>query len=757
MAAWCFCFGSHGQNWFNSRTLPAGKPSAQPALSDDGRFVYWAWEGGLILSSTNWAVSWETNAIATVTNIYSIACSTNGSIVVVAANNGIYYSSTAGKEWARTTAPEHPWKSVAMSADGSKIVAADNSGTSGIYRSADSGHSWTQLKADGTWGWIASSADGSVLVAAAVQFADSSVISTNSGASWDPLTVRLYSAEMSANGLDMIAIPQSTHTEYSTSTNRGATWLSHFEGLGGSYTKVAISADGGTLAAISGATVKRYDPVLQNWFANTFTSVTSGGMSGDGKFMVVSYATAIAIWSAEAPIIVRNPVTMTVWPRTNLNLTASVVGAGPITYRWTFNDEPVGLNSSLLQWTATNSGTIKLTAANAFGSDSITYTILNVLPVGARMNIVGADNWPFGAVVAPGSSDTAVWFEWGVSNSFDHVIMTTNIPAGAIKSLTVPAPAMELGVYYVRVVASNSLGVSVSIPARYVPSPVSATMDTGARVTFNGPAFNWFERGYVATNRSLGLPEAGSIFKSESEDASYQMPANYGAPNALLVDTTSGGTLRLMNPTAFSKVSFLTSAGSGEVVIRYVLHHVDGSTQTGTFLSSDWYNGTNTAFTAHARVLPDISTPLAFPTTLWRVFTEPNNPRLYGRTIAVDNSATPIQQIELSRASGNGHAAVFAVSGSLGAGFFPIDVTGFTHDMVVEAAFSGAPAVTFNGSSGASFRARPGVQYEVRETVSLTAPNWTLLSNYTASSTAEVSLPPNEVIRPTRFFQIRPR
>src|SRR3954471_23553046 len=195
-----------------------------------------------------------------------------------------------------------------------------------------------------------------------------------------------------------------------------------------------------------------------------------------------------------------------------------------------------------------------------------------------------------------------------------------NIPAGAIKSLSVVAPRMELGVYSVRVVASNSMGVAVSPPTRFVPSPVTASMDTGARVTWTALSFNWFEQGYVATSRSLGLPRAGSVFQSETEDALYQMPADYGAANAVLVDATSGGLLEFVTPAAFSKLSFLTSAGSGDVVIRYVLHHADGSTEAGTFTSSDWFNGTNTAYTAHARAMADIYTPLAFPTTLWRVF-----------------------------------------------------------------------------------------------------------------------------------------
>lgn len=756
VAAGCLCVGASAQNWFNARTVPAGNPTTHPALSYDGKFIYWPWAGGMIISSTNWGVTWQTNFISSVTNISSIVCSTNGSKVAFGTHNAIYYSSNAGADWVKTTAPAQDWYSVAMSADGSKLVAADISGVSGIYRSEDSGQTWAQVKSDGAWMNIASSADGSILVASAASFTNDAIISTNSGSNWAPLSVRLYASRLSADGSHMIAVPQSTHTYYATSTNMGATWTDYDQGPGGGYRNVQISADGRTLFKIYGSMMQRFDPVLKTWFSDSFTGLTDGEMSGDGKFMIVSYAAAIAIWSAERPIVLRNPATLTVWPRTNLNFTASVVGGQPITYHWTFNDEPVGGNSSLLQWTATNSGTIKLTAENAFGSDTVTHTVLNVLPIGARMNIVAADNWPFAAVVAPGEVNTAVWFEWGLSNSLDRVTAITNIAPGTIKLVSVPAPRMDLGVYYVRVIASNSLGVAVSPPTRFVPSPVTASMDTGARITWNALSYNWFERGYVATNRSLGLPPAGTIFRSESEDISYQMPADYSALNAVLVDSTLSGTLNLVAPAPFSKLSFLTSAGSGAVVIQYILHHADGTTQTGTFTSNDWFNGTNTAFTAHARAMTDISTPLAFPKTLWRVETEPDNPRLYGRTITVTNSTSPIQSIELSRVSGSGHAAVFAVSGSNGGAYSPIAVTGFNQDMIIEAEFSGSPTVTFS-PSGASFRALPGVQYEVRATDSLTTPNWNLVSDFTATSETEIALPPKDVSQPTQFFLIRPR
>src|SRR5690349_19322525 len=123
---------ARGQDWMDTRTVPPPGLIGQPALSYDGRLVYWPFAGGDYIFSTNWGVAWTTHSIGPITNIASIACSYDGSRVAVAANNGIYYSSNAGKDWAKTAAPEESWSRVAMSADGTKLVAVDSSRQSGI-------------------------------------------------------------------------------------------------------------------------------------------------------------------------------------------------------------------------------------------------------------------------------------------------------------------------------------------------------------------------------------------------------------------------------------------------------------------------------------------------------------------------------------------------------------------------------------------------------------------------------------------------
>ncbi|MCX6926911.1 MAG: hypothetical protein NT154_27445, partial [Verrucomicrobia bacterium] len=78
--------------------------------------------------------------------------------------------------WATTMAPIQPWKSVAASADGSKLVAAgcvywgsySSQSPRPIYRSIDAGLTWVQTGApSNNWASVASSADGAKLVAVA--------------------------------------------------------------------------------------------------------------------------------------------------------------------------------------------------------------------------------------------------------------------------------------------------------------------------------------------------------------------------------------------------------------------------------------------------------------------------------------------------------------------------------------------------------------------------------------------------------------
>src|ERR1051325_10303727 len=92
--------------------------------------------------------------------------------------------------WVQTVAPLGYWSSVASSADGSVVLAADGGfgGAGGsLYISSDSGATWAPANAPVViWTSVASSADGSHLVATA--YSDQIYTSTDGGVTWNGTT-----------------------------------------------------------------------------------------------------------------------------------------------------------------------------------------------------------------------------------------------------------------------------------------------------------------------------------------------------------------------------------------------------------------------------------------------------------------------------------------------------------------------------------------------------------------------------------------
>jgi len=95
----------------------------------------------------------------------SVAMSADGSHLVAVVNGGLIYASTnSGNTWFATSAPSNNWSAIAISADGSQLVAAVNGGL--LYTSSDSGASWSSASVPAAgWNAVATSADGADLVA----------------------------------------------------------------------------------------------------------------------------------------------------------------------------------------------------------------------------------------------------------------------------------------------------------------------------------------------------------------------------------------------------------------------------------------------------------------------------------------------------------------------------------------------------------------------------------------------------------------
>ena len=132
---------------------------------------------GDISVSTNSGATW-TSTSAPITGWTALACSANGSLLVVTPGHTsfptppgrVYVLRNWGGTWTESASPVLDWSSIACSADGTKLVAAI-SFRGGVYTSLDSGVTWISNGVPVTdWSAVACSADGSKMFAAVAEY-----------------------------------------------------------------------------------------------------------------------------------------------------------------------------------------------------------------------------------------------------------------------------------------------------------------------------------------------------------------------------------------------------------------------------------------------------------------------------------------------------------------------------------------------------------------------------------------------------------
>ena len=228
-------------------------------------------------------------------------------------------------------------------------------------------------------------------------------------------------------------------------------------------------------------------------------------------------------------------------------------------------------------------------------------------------------------------------------------------------------------------------------PAPYYAA-TTATMDGGTNFTDGPNNLNtWYEQGYYRHRPETGLPPAGSIITSVAlPDHHYQMPASYTGNNAVFVDSTfTNANLTLANPATYSALSFLSTCANGRVTNQVVIQHQDGTSETNTFVSQDWFNATPYAFTARGRV--DVQKQ-----TLDTVGSD--NPRLYEAQFALNNASSAVTNVIvnfLGSQNSGGRMFIFAVSGTGGA--VPPIITSVSHSTFNTTIFEGSN-VTFTAT-----------------------------------------------------------
>lgn len=258
-------------------------------------------------------------------NFAAIAFSANGSTIVASRPVSLVVSRDAGRTWSfpsSTGGGKGPWGPVAVSADGSKMLAGAMLG--GLFRSNDSGDTWTRAAGGAPkfaqWWSVASSADGERLAAIANSGANGTLtvgsighllVSEDAGQTWAERKLKsslrasnssssslvdddlFFSVALSANGSMLVAAGFS----YLCSSDFGKTPSGRsgapYEleggvikgGGSGLWSSVAVSADGKKVAAVGNDGV--------------FVSSDAGGLwkraSGRGGLPSSASFTAVAV------------------------------------------------------------------------------------------------------------------------------------------------------------------------------------------------------------------------------------------------------------------------------------------------------------------------------------------------------------------------------------------------------------------------------------------------------------------------------
>lgn len=247
---------------------------------------------------------------------------------------------------------------------------------------------------------------------------------------------------------------------------------------------------------------------------------------------------------------------------------------------------------------------------------------------------------------------------------------------------------------------------------------VTVTLDQGTNKNGN----TWYEMGYntnvVAQNPTnqysgplTGLPIHGTTFTAISNaNYTFQMAPSYAGNCVIFVGhnvsswspVLGPGTFTLTTPAAYTALSILSGTGNGANTIGYTVNHADGTSETGTFTSLDWFAAPTADAAWRAGGLIGMNGGI-------NNLSAAGNGRagtMWKSDITLSDTASPVTSIVFSwlvgsnngnSPWGNGRTFIFAVSGSTdGVTFSPIAVTGYDHDGIIEAT---APATFGAGST----------------------------------------------------------
>ncbi len=183
-----------GVNWTTTSAPQASYSSITSSIDGTKLFAatteaYVSYPQGHIYTSFDSGTNWQQSS-APAGGWSAISASSNGSKLVATVYQGfIWLSQNSGTTWTQSNAPSGLWSGIASSADGSKIVATLTCSDS-VYVSLDSGVSWQAhflgVGAEGcqTINSVTMSADGTKIAAADYSNPGAVYMSIDSGVTW---------------------------------------------------------------------------------------------------------------------------------------------------------------------------------------------------------------------------------------------------------------------------------------------------------------------------------------------------------------------------------------------------------------------------------------------------------------------------------------------------------------------------------------------------------------------------------------------
>jgi len=218
-------------------------------------------------------------------------------------NSGIYRSIDSGATWTEGNAPSGYWPFLATSANGAVVLAAPSSASSQFYLSHDSGLTYTPVGPSVEWAGVAVSPDGTQLLVSGEDISNNQYVldaSTDSGATWTQTNPggEFGSAAWPTAGELVVTGHLPSGTGIFVSADGGTSFtLSE----GGEFVQVVASNDGTQIYAAGqlGSAFTLSSDAGAHWqsLPNAFSTVAT---SPDGSAVIAAVSNTVVAYSTDS-------------------------------------------------------------------------------------------------------------------------------------------------------------------------------------------------------------------------------------------------------------------------------------------------------------------------------------------------------------------------------------------------------------------------------------------------------------------------